>query len=48
MKIEAYSPTIRRREMDAVLTCLVSEKIGPGEMNTKFGQLLKEKQPFLI
>ena len=45
MKIEAYSPTIRRREMDAVLTCLVSEKIGPGEMNTKFGQLLKEKQP---
>jgi dTDP-4-amino-4,6-dideoxygalactose transaminase len=31
MKIEVYSPTIRRKEMDAVLTALVEDKIGPGE-----------------
>jgi dTDP-4-amino-4,6-dideoxygalactose transaminase len=31
MKIEIYSPTIRRREMDAVLTAMVEDKIGPGE-----------------
>jgi dTDP-4-amino-4,6-dideoxygalactose transaminase len=30
-KIEVYSPTIRRKEMDAVLTALVEDKIGPGE-----------------
>lgn len=28
--------------MDAVLTCMVSERIGPGEMNGKFMQLVKE------
>ncbi|HQL33243.1 MAG TPA: DegT/DnrJ/EryC1/StrS family aminotransferase [Treponemataceae bacterium] len=42
MKIPVFSSTIRRREMDAVLTCMVSEKIGPGEMNIKFMQLVKE------
>jgi dTDP-4-amino-4,6-dideoxygalactose transaminase len=31
MKIEVYSPTIRRKEMDAVLTALVEDNIGPGE-----------------
>jgi dTDP-4-amino-4,6-dideoxygalactose transaminase len=31
MKIEVYSPTIRRREMNAVLTALVDDKVGPGE-----------------
>jgi dTDP-4-amino-4,6-dideoxygalactose transaminase len=31
MKIEVYSPTIRRKEMDAVLTTMVEDKIGPGE-----------------
>ena len=35
MKIPVYSSTIRRSEMDAVLTCMVEEKIGPGEMNQK-------------
>lgn len=28
--------------MDAVLTCMVAEKIGPGEMNQKLVQLVKE------
>ena len=35
MKIPVYSSTIRRSEMDAVLTCMVEEKIGPGEVCQK-------------
>jgi dTDP-4-amino-4,6-dideoxygalactose transaminase len=44
MKIEVYSPTIRRREMDAVLTALVEDKIGPGER----GQLLIQNAKELL
>lgn len=40
--IHTYSPTIRRREMEAVLTCMVDEKIGPGDMNLKLIQTAKE------
>lgn len=40
--ILAHSTTIRRKEMDAVLTCMVDEKIGPGVINTRFIQLVKE------
>jgi len=40
--IQTYSTTIRRREMDAVLTCMVDEKIGPGELNTRLIQQVKE------
>jgi dTDP-4-amino-4,6-dideoxygalactose transaminase len=35
MKIEVYSPTIRRKEMDAVLTAMVEDRVGPGE-HTQF------------
>ena len=42
MKIQPFSSTIRRREMDAVLTCMVEEKIGPGESNQRLIQLCKE------
>ncbi|MEL3906112.1 MAG: DegT/DnrJ/EryC1/StrS family aminotransferase [Treponema sp.] len=42
MRIPVYSSTIRRSEMDAVLTCLVEEKIGPGEMNQKLIRLVRE------
>ncbi|MDR0447754.1 MAG: DegT/DnrJ/EryC1/StrS family aminotransferase [Treponema sp.] len=35
MKIEVYSPTIRRKEMDAVLTTMVEDQVGPGE-HTQF------------
>ncbi|MBQ1832622.1 MAG: DegT/DnrJ/EryC1/StrS aminotransferase family protein [Treponema sp.] len=41
--IQTYSSTIRRKEMEAVLTCMVDEKIGPGEMSTRLVQLVKEK-----
>jgi dTDP-4-amino-4,6-dideoxygalactose transaminase len=40
--IQTFSSTIRRKEMDAVLTCMVDEKIGPGELNTRFIQTVKE------
>lgn len=40
--IQTYSTTIRRKEMDAVLTCMVDEKIGPGELNLRFLSSVKE------
>ena len=42
MKIQPFSSTIRRKEMDAVLTCMVEEKIGPGESNLRLIQQVKE------
>jgi len=46
MKIEVYSPTIRRKEMDAVLTAMVEEKIGPGERNKLLIQTAREQLRF--
>ena len=46
MKIEVYSPTIRRKEMTAVLTAMVEEKIGPGEQAKFLIQTTKEKLAF--
>jgi len=46
MKIEAYSPTIRRKEMDAVLTAMVEDKIGPGEQAKFLIQTAREKIKF--
>ncbi|MCI1209238.1 MAG: DegT/DnrJ/EryC1/StrS family aminotransferase [Treponema sp.] len=40
--IQTFSSTIRRKEMDAVLTCMVDEKIGPGELNQRLIQTVKE------
>ncbi|HAK68031.1 MAG TPA: DegT/DnrJ/EryC1/StrS aminotransferase family protein [Treponema sp.] len=40
--IQTYSSTIRRKEMESVLTCMVDEKIGPGEMNARLIQIVKE------
>ena len=40
MRIPVYSSTIRRPEMDAVLTCMVEEKVGPGEANQKLIKLI--------
>jgi dTDP-4-amino-4,6-dideoxygalactose transaminase len=46
MKIEVYSPTIRRKEMNAVLTALVEDKIGPGEHAQSLVQIAKERLHF--
>jgi dTDP-4-amino-4,6-dideoxygalactose transaminase len=43
MKIEVYSPTIRRKEMDAVLTALVEDKVGPGEQAKLLVQIAREQ-----
>ena len=42
MKIEVHSPTIRRKEMYAVLTAMVEDKIGPGERHKFLLQTAKE------
>jgi dTDP-4-amino-4,6-dideoxygalactose transaminase len=46
MKIEVYSPTIRRKEMDAVLTAMVGDKIGPGEQGRLLIQIAREQLQF--
>jgi dTDP-4-amino-4,6-dideoxygalactose transaminase len=46
MKIEVYSPTIRRKEMDAVLTAMVEDRIGPGEQARLLVQIAKEHLRF--
>jgi dTDP-4-amino-4,6-dideoxygalactose transaminase len=46
MKIEVYSPTIRRKEMDAVLTAMVEDKIGPGDRARLLIQIAKENLGF--
>jgi dTDP-4-amino-4,6-dideoxygalactose transaminase len=46
MKIEVYSPTIRRKEMDAVLTAMVEDQIGPGERSRLLIQTAKEHLRF--
>ncbi|GMO41295.1 MAG: DegT/DnrJ/EryC1/StrS family aminotransferase [Treponemataceae bacterium] len=40
--IQTFSSTIRRKEMDAVLTCMVDEKIGPGDFAAKLIAQAKE------
>ena len=46
MKMNVYSPTIRRKEMDAVLSALVEDKVGPGEHSKFLIQTAKEKIKF--
>jgi len=46
MRIEVYSPTIRRKEMDAVLTAMVEDRIGPGEQAKFLVQTAREKLKF--
>jgi dTDP-4-amino-4,6-dideoxygalactose transaminase len=46
MKIDVFSPTIRRKEMAAVLTALAEDKIGPGEQAQLLVQNAKENLKF--
>ena len=43
MSIPVYKPSIKRKEMDSVLTCLVSDQIGPGVVSEDAAALLKER-----
>ncbi|WP_319417279.1 DegT/DnrJ/EryC1/StrS family aminotransferase [Marispirochaeta aestuarii] len=40
MSIPVYKPTLKRRDMDAVLTCMVSDEIGPGSLAEQFSKEL--------
>ena len=42
MAIPVFNPTIRRKEMDSVLNCLVSDQIGPGALSQKLLDGLKK------
>ncbi|MGL4981728.1 MAG: DegT/DnrJ/EryC1/StrS family aminotransferase [Treponemataceae bacterium] len=42
MMIKSFSSHIQRKEMEAVLSCMVSEKIGPGDLNARLVQEAKE------
>ena len=44
MNISVFKPSIKRKEMDAVLNCMVSDRIGFGEAAT---QLVKDLSSFL-
>jgi dTDP-4-amino-4,6-dideoxygalactose transaminase len=46
VKIEVYSPAIRRKEMDAVLTALVRDKVGPGDQARLLVQTAREHLGF--
>lgn len=41
MIIQLEKPTLRRKDMDAVLQTMADEKIGPGELTQQFITLLK-------
>lgn len=41
--IRFYKPTIRRKDMNAVLQTMVDEKIGPGERKRQFAGLLSQQ-----
>ena len=40
--VRFYKPTLRRRDLDAVLQTMVDEKIGPGERRKQFLKLMAE------
>lgn len=42
MITQTFSSNIRRKEMEAVLTCMVNETIGPGDMNKRLISQAKE------
>ncbi|MDC7232377.1 MAG: DegT/DnrJ/EryC1/StrS family aminotransferase [Spirochaetales bacterium] len=52
MSIPVYRPSIRRKEMDSVLSCMVSDHIGPGMYSEQLTDLLNQycgtKKAFLL
>ena len=43
MKIPVFNPTIRRKDLDAVLTCMVDGKLGGGESVDALIAIVSEK-----
>ncbi len=46
MEIPARSSYIRRKDMDSVLNCLVTDRLGPGEFTDKFLKIARERLGF--
>jgi perosamine synthetase len=42
MAIPLFKPSIRRKDMDSVLTCLVNDALGPGEEHKQFVKMLAD------
>jgi len=42
MLIPIFKPTIKRKDMDAVLTCMVSDSLGPGDITETFVSKVSE------
>lgn len=40
MAIPIFRPSIKRRDMDSVLTCMVSDQLGPGPLSKEFAHLI--------
>ena len=36
MTVPVFKPSIRRKEMDAVLTCMVNDNLWPGQLSEQF------------
>lgn len=39
MKIPVFKPSIKRRDMDTVLSCMVSDKLGPGDLSNELAKM---------
>ena len=46
MEILARSSYIRRKDMDSVLNCLVTDRLGPGAFADRFIKVAKERLGF--
>jgi perosamine synthetase len=42
MKIPVFKPSIKRRDMDNVLSCMVSDKLGPGELSNELAKMVSK------
>lgn len=42
MAIPIFRPSIKRRDMDKVLTCMVSDQLGPGPLSKKFAHFFSD------
>ncbi len=43
MKIPVFKPSIKRRDMDNVLSCMVSDKVGPGDLSNELAKLISKQ-----
>ena len=42
MKIPVFRPSIKRRDMDNVLSCMVSDRVGPGDLSKELAKIISK------